>query len=191
MQWHVLTSNIHINLTRQNQLYKKTSFEKQVHAFVGIIFSFSILQWNVKITQREYIISVLLSSRVLYVPLYSKVALLIAKKGIVFLRSISMPLGKRFLSLGKWTVCPSNNNNIWFQEILSLCHLKSCNTATSHSWRPTQAYFPSAGFIKHLNISSIGSRRKDLAEFVGPKRKTLLLFFLPCQRQFLIALEKL
>ena len=77
---------------------------------------------------------------------------------------------------GKKVSLPSNNNNVWFQEILLLCHLKSCNTATPHSSRPTQGYFPSAGFIKHLNISSIGSRRKDLAQFVGPKRKTLLFF---------------
>ena len=150
MRWHVLKSNIHINLTRQNHLCKKQVLKNMKYmSFVGIIFSFGILWWNVKITQREYIISVSLSARVLYVPLYSKAALLVTKKGIVFSRGISMSQGKRFLGQGKWTVCPSNNSNIWFQEILSLCHLKSCNTATSHSSRPTQAYFPSAGFIKH------------------------------------------
>ena len=70
-------------------------------SFVGIIFSFGILWWNVKITQREYIISVSLSARVLYVPLYSKAALLVTKKGIVFSRGISMSQGKRFLGQGK------------------------------------------------------------------------------------------
>ena len=56
--------------------------------------------------------------------------------------------------------------------------------------RLVQAYFNVAGLTKAIKMSSIGSKRKDLLQLVGPTIKMLLFFCLTLISAFLIAQAK-
>ena len=71
-----------------------------------------------------------------------------------------------FLGRDKCTTWPSSKSRKSFQAIIYALHLISFRQVNSYLSSPTKAYRPVAGLTNSLNISSIGSSRNGLPQFV-------------------------
>ena len=107
-------------------------------------------------------------------------ALLLPKIARLFDRSIKRSVGNWILGRGKLTFWPSKSNKKSLHAIHSGDHRKSFRKATSLFSRSVQAYFAGAGSTKALEMSSNGSKKKDLPQLVGPKCCYFLSTFNQC-----------
>ena len=100
-----------------------------------------------------------------------------SKKGIPFDLGMDKSAAKIFLGLLNIQGTPSSKFNNSYHAISSLDQRKSFKNGTSASSRPVQAYFPCAGLVKHLKISSRGCNRKILPQLEGPIKNIFNFLF--------------
>ena len=111
------------------------------------------------------IISVSLSSQVLFFPTNSIFTLLVAKIGMSVL--IQTLVANWVLGDGSFTFSPSRRSSKSFQHISSLLHLKFCKTITPVWAAPAKAYLLFVGLVNTRKMIPIGFK------FAGPTITTL------------------
>ena len=93
-----------------------------------------------------------------------------------------------FLGRDKCTTWPSSKSRKSIQEIIYALHLKSFRQASSYLSSTTKAYRSVAGLTNSLNISSIGSSRNGLPQFVYQLLE--YLYFSACLFGWLFVVHK-